>query len=133
MDAVPESAPRAGVPGGWGAGVPSSAPPQAAAAAPSLDGSAQMAAAGGGGLFDGGVGGSFLGRDIFAQHRVGGGGSIGFGLADMGAPTTGGSSGGARAARLHNPCSGVAASCATFPFIHWRRGLTGCGRRLLWM
>lgn len=97
MDAVPETAPRAGVTSGWGSGVLSGAPLQAAAAAPSVDGSAQMSAGGGGGPFDGGVAGSFLGRDIFAQHRVGGGGSIGFGLADMGAPTTGGSSDGAHA------------------------------------
>ena len=98
VDAVPESAPRAGVPGGWGASMLSSAAPQAGAAAPPQDGTARMATGGDGGLFDGGIAGSFLGRDIFAQHRVGGGGSIGFGLADMGAPTTGGSSGGARAA-----------------------------------
>lgn len=98
VDAVPESAPRAGVPGGWGASMLSSAAPQAGVAAPPQDGTARMATGGDGGLFDGGIAGSFLGRDIFAQHRVGGGGSIGFGLADMGAPTTGGSSGGARAA-----------------------------------
>ncbi len=56
---------------------------------------------GDGGLFSGGGGGGFLGRDIFAGHRASGG-SIGFGLADLGDTAMGGASSGGAPQHLHS-------------------------------